>query len=292
MQDRGTHTLRETPSSRKSGGIFSYDQEDFDRAAVLSQSIFDPQVLISLLVLGTIFFIAYRCYAKKPLVTFCIGWFFIGLLPGSNIIPSGIYFAERYLYAGSLGLCLLFGYYMNRMIQDKHTVGRIRLSAIGVAVIICITTYCIGRIYVRNLDGRHELALHHSAVRENPQSALLRTDLGQVYLKYQMPEIGLEHFRAAMKIRWDDPVIYFSMADAYLDMGENENAIEALKDALKIDPQYPEAHYNLAGTYASMGRRTEAKKHIDLAVKYFRQQGKDREAREYQRIFKIYFGML
>src|SRR3989338_7395211 len=211
-----------------SPGIYSYDQEDFDRVAVLSQSLLDPQVLLSLLVLGAVAYAAVRCYARKPLVTFCIGWFFIGLLPGANIIPSGVYFAERYLYPGSLGLALLFGHYVNAMAKSGRKIGMLRLLMLSALLIFVVTLCFASRIWARNLDWRSEIAVHESGVRENPASALMRNDLGQIYLKYGLPQKAIDIFQTALAIRKDDPVLYFSMANAYIDLGEDEQGMRWL----------------------------------------------------------------
>ena len=275
-----------------SKGIYSFDQDDFDRVAVLSQSVFDPQVLIALAVLGFLGYVAYKNYRKNPLITFCIGWFFLGLLPGSNIVPSGVYFAERYLYAGSLGFCLLFGRYMNQWFQSDKSFFRIRISAAAALITVMIAVYGTARIWVRNLDGKTEVALYESLVRSNPQSALMRTDLGLVYIQYQLPEKAIESFKEALKIRPDDPVIYFAMAEGYMVMGENQKAKEALEEAIIVNPYYADAYYNLAGICAVTGETFQARRYLDKSLYYYRAQGETQKADEYERLFKRHFGDL
>ncbi|MCK5014047.1 MAG: tetratricopeptide repeat protein [Candidatus Omnitrophica bacterium] len=273
-----------------SKGIYSFDQDDFDRISVLSQSIFDPQVLGSLFVLGCIGYFGFKSFKKNPLITFCIGWFFIGVLPGANIVPSGVYFAERYLYPGSLGFCLLFGWSMNKLFQNKKRFLKIRVSTIAALMTIMITVYCGIRIWVRNLDGKTEMALYESAVRANPKSALMRTDLGIIYIRHQFPEKAVESFKEALKIRLDDPVIYFTMADAYTVMGENGKAKEALKKAIVIDPHYADAYYNLAGICAVLGEVSTPWEYLDKSLYYYREQGENQKADKYGRLFRGYFG--
>ncbi|MBN1869721.1 MAG: tetratricopeptide repeat protein [Candidatus Omnitrophica bacterium] len=275
-----------------SRGISSFDQDDFDRVSVLSQSAIDPQALLSLFVLGLIGYFAFKSYRKDPLVTFCIGWFFIGLLPGSNIVPSGIYFAERYLYPGSLGFCLLFGWYMNKMLQSKRYFLKVRAATLGVILTVLITVYGGVRIWARNLDMRSEAALYESAVRANPRSALMRTDLGLVYIRHDMPEKAVESFQEALKIRPNDPVTYFTMAEAYTVLGENSKAKEALEEAILLDPEYAEAYYNLAGICAFLGKTSEAREHLNTSLLLLRQKGEGQKADRYEGLFKGYFGAL
>ncbi len=275
-----------------SKGIYSFEQKDFDRHAVLFQSFLDPQVLMSLGVLGVLAYIALKSYKNEPLVTFCIGWFFIGLLPGANIVPSGVYFAERYLYAGSLGFCLLFGYYMNRFFQADKRFWGLKCSVLAMFMTIFIVIFCGVRIWIRNGDGRSEVALYESAVRTNPHSALMRTDMGIVYARYGLEEKALNSLQEAIKIRPDDPVPYFVMADVYRQIRQYEQAVEALRMTISLDPAHAGAYYNLAGIYAFLGKRPEARENLEKALYYYQIQGSPEEARELEQAFWDYFGPL
>ena len=75
----------------------------------IAKGFFDLGVLISLLILAVIFVYTIKNYRKKD-VFFSVFWFFIALLPMSNIIPIQIFMAERYLYVPSIGFSLLLSY--------------------------------------------------------------------------------------------------------------------------------------------------------------------------------------
>jgi hypothetical protein len=189
-----------------SQGIFSFPPMDFDKFAVLSQSVFDTQVLLSLGVLGGIFYAAVRAWKRRPLVTFCIGWFFISLLPASNIIPTSIYFGEWYLYHGLWGFCLLLGIFCQGLLEGKEgSVGQIffpkrRISPwlmrrVGIGLICLLTAFYGARTWVRNKDGRNEIVLFEAAIKANPYSVFLRHNLSIVYVSYRM----FDKARALMK---------------------------------------------------------------------------------------------
>ena len=273
-----------------SPGIYSFGQEDFDRNAVLSQSFLDPQVLMSLGVLGALAYIAFKNYKSNRLITFCVGWFFIGLLPGANIVPSGIYFAERYLYAGSLGFCLVFGYYMNRFFyMDRKFLG-LKYSLGVVFLTVLIVTFCVVRVWARNLDLRNNITLYESAVRENPYSALMRTDLGIIYAYHKRYDQAIASFQGALKIRSDNPDTYFAMGDTYIDMGRPARAVESFQQAVVLNPQYAPAHYNLAGLYMKLGQRVKAQAHLGQALSSYREERGEEEARVWEKAFWDYFG--
>lgn len=273
-----------------SPGIHSFGQEDFDRYAVLSQSLFEPQVLLSLVVLGAIAYVAFRSYKSNPLVTFCVGWFFIGLLPGANIVPSGVYFAERYLYAGSLGFCLLFGYYMKKFFQTDQKILGVRCSAVAAGLMFLIVVFCMVRIWARNSDGYSEVAVYESAVRVNPRSALMRMKLGEVYARHKLHDQAIESFQEALKIRSDDPEAYFAMGNTYIDTSRYDQAVDAFQQAIALNPKHAGAHYNLAGLYMKLGQRVKAQVHLEEALSYYRQESGEQEARAWEKAFWDYFG--
>jgi hypothetical protein len=273
-----------------SPGIYSFGQEDFDRYAVLSQSFFEPQIFLSLVVLGTIAYAAGRSYKSNPLVTFCIGWFFIGLLPGANIVPSGVYFAERYLYAGSLGFCLLFGYYMKNFFLSDKKFWWVKCSALAMGLMFFIVVFCVVRIWTRNLDGRSEVAVYESAVRVTPRSAAMRTDLGLVYARHKLYDQAIASFQEALKIRSDDPEAYFAMGNTYIDTRLYAQAVDAFQQAIALNPRHAGAHYNLAGLYMKLGQRVKAQAQLEEALSYYREESGDQEARAWEKAFWDYFG--
>jgi len=272
-----------------SKGIYSFAQSDFDRVAVLNQSVFEPQVFLSLVVLGVICYFAVKMYKSRPLITFCIGWFFIGLLPGSNIIPSGVYFAERYLYAGSLGFCLLFGLYFAKLFEGEESILKIKKSYIATVLLIVIVLFCIFRIRIRNDEAQSEISIYESAVRANPQSALMKTDLGIVYTKKKMQDKALMILNEAVLIREDDPDIYFAFYNAYSLSEDYEKAASSLVKAIKLNPEFAEAYYNLAGIYAYQGKRSEAETSLNRAVDLYKKRGKIHQAQQIEKAFRDYF---
>lgn len=266
-----------------SKGIFSYDPDDFDKFEVLSQSIFDPYIIGSLCVIGIIFYIAYKDFHRKPLITFCIGWFFICLLPVSNFIPSGVYFAERYLYPGSLTFCLLLA-------SSFQYLSRSRFQYLFSAFLIMLTVFYTGRTWTRNLDFRNEIALFESVVSSNPQSAGMRNDLGIVYIENGLYDQAIKSIQTAIAIKPNDPEFYISLADAYIGKEEGQKAIAALSKAVMLDPEFAEAYYNLASVYAFSNDVDKAKENLSLSIKYLKKKGRYEDVIEYQKAFYSYFG--
>ena len=87
-------------------GINSWVGEATKIDKILSQSIWDLNILGGLGVLGGLVGLGIKLRKKYPLITFAIFWFFICLLPVSEIIPQGSMLNERFLYLPSFGVIL------------------------------------------------------------------------------------------------------------------------------------------------------------------------------------------
>jgi len=268
-----------------SKGIYSFGFDDFDQFAVLSQSLFEPQVLFSLLVLGYIVYLAYKYYNIDRLITFCIGWFFLSLLVSSNIIPCGVLFAERYIFIGSLGFCLLFGYLIGKLLKSKSNF----FSILGTMIVLIVVLFFMIRIFLRVEDMRSDVTVYESAIRANPHSALMRKELGIVATEAGDYDKAIKSFKKAIALRPNYPLAYFAMAEAYLQKGDIEHSKHALEEAIRLDPEYAEAYYNLAGLYAYEGNRLKAERLLNKAIYYYRKQGKEKEAAIYGLAFREYF---
>jgi hypothetical protein len=75
---------------------------------------------------------------SAPAVTFGLAWCAIGLLPVSNIVPSGIMLAERTLYLPSVGFVLAAGGAAGWLVR-RHPAASPRLRAVlGVACVLAV----------------------------------------------------------------------------------------------------------------------------------------------------------
>ena len=275
-----------------SDGIFSYGPEDFNRAAVLSQSIWDAQTFSAIVALGIIFYFVVRYFKQKPLVSFCIGWFFLSLVPAANIIPSGIYFGERYLYPGLLGFCLLAAIFLEKISRKNIFGADHKNKYLGTAILSLIVIFYSGRAYLRNQDWKTEITFYESAVKENPQSAFMRRDLAIIYLNHGQSERAAAALQEAIRLKSEDPDLYFTLANIYLAMTRYQDAQDALLQAIRLNPEFPEAYYNLAGIYASEGKKNDARAHLAKALELYRRQEKFIEAYETHTALRNYFGSI
>ncbi len=270
-----------------SAGIFSFDETGFDRQAFLSQSPADPQVLFSAVLLLTFLVIAVKYYRRMPLVSFCIGWFYLSLLPAAQIIPGSVFYAERYLYAGSWGACCLFAYLIVQGFLLLKKQAR-PFSAAFVVLIILWIGFLTARTMLRNRDYRNDIVYFESAVRESPTSSSMYDALGTAYLENGQPEKAVESFETAASLNPSNPELYFVMEPAYSVLNRFDDSERVLKKAIALDPQYAEAYYNLAGLLTYQGREEEGRSALGQAVDLWVKQGKILEAGEALEAFYLF----
>ncbi len=268
-----------------SPGIFSFDQADFDRALFLSQSIWDAQALLSVLVIMALIVGAVMLYRRgKPLAAFCVGWFFLSLLPSAQIIPSSVLYAERYLYGASFAFCLLMasGY----VAGTAYGKSKSRWAAYCLcAVMWCWIGFSFVRTLVRNSDYRNDIVYHEKAVRLSPTSGMLRNALGIIYMDEGLMDEAVEQFEQSVALNPNDPDMYFSMAPAYSALERYDDSYDALIKAIELKPDYAEAYYNLAGMMFFLGDEERGSAYLTRAVDLWRQRAMIIEAGQALMVF-------
>jgi|GEM_PF-141326 len=269
-----------------SDGIMSFDPEDFDRAAFFAQSWHDPQVVLSFMVLAGILVSGIVLYRKRPLISFGIFWFFLSLAPVSQIVPSAVYYAERYLYPGSWSYAMIAAWGFWALYQ------RFSAQGVGRKVLIAVMTVIVmgygARTIIRNRDLKDWVTLYSRAVEMNPQSAYLKNDLAILLSRAGDFESAHSYFSEALKIQPDNAHFYFSLAEMYASFGRDRQALAALEKALELDPEFPEAYFNLAGAMVFEGQRQQGLAYLEQAVELWKERGQVLEAGEAMSTFFVF----
>jgi len=268
-----------------SDGIFSVNWEHFDKDAVLTQSILDWPVLWSLALTIAIIIIAVRLFKNHKLISFSIAWFYLCLLPVLNIVPSESYYADRYLYPGSFGFCLILAYTANILLEGNEFVHRWNKTVI-ISCVLIIFFFYFGRTMIRNNDFKNEKTFYQSEIRSNPNHPFMYRDLAILYLKEKRPLKALPILSKGIQIRANDPLMYFLMAEGYIQLEQYDNAGLALNQAIYADPQYADAYYNLAGIYAKRGLIQKSEETMEKSMYYYRQQERFEDAQMLEKIFR------
>ncbi|HBG46701.1 MAG TPA: hypothetical protein DDW94_06880 [Deltaproteobacteria bacterium] len=139
----------------------------------LYDSFLNPVVLVSTLGLAAVSVLAF--WKGSPLVRFFYAWFWLWLLPTSNIIPLPVYYADRYMYLSAIGLFILFGLGMRKAATNF----RLEKAATIAAVLIVLALALLA--FSRQNVWRNEVAFWEDAARKSPMQERVRLNLGYAY---------------------------------------------------------------------------------------------------------------
>ena len=248
-----------------------------DRSIPLATSIFQWQVLLSLLILTGIaiairmgafglpeckeqsdecegaLFGCIKSWQKERVVFFAFGWFFINLLPTSNIVPVSGLLYEHWLYLPLVGIFLVGAIFLEKLWQKLGHPNSAPPSS----------------------DGHRRT----SATRMRPPEF-------KYYLKWPLIILLIIYlgFFSVLTIKrnfdWHDPITFYeknlkyvsvpreynNLGNAYADKGEYEKAIAQYQKAISLSDIYPQVHYNLANSYRNSGRAKEATAEYKKAI--------------------------
>jgi tetratricopeptide (TPR) repeat protein len=209
-----------------------------------------------------------RWRAANPPLFFFVGFFFVALLPASNLIVIiGSIMGERFMYLPSLGLagCVIIAI---RYLATKTP----RAAGIAMAV-VCVAG--AARAYVRNFDWRDERSLWASAVAVVPESARAHNNLGNALLgEPGMLTEAIAEFKAALRIRPGYAEAHYNLGKTFALMNHLPEAIAEYQDALQNPSDYSNSqhdanvHISLGNVLARLpGRLTEAIAEYRVAIR-------------------------
>ena len=267
------------------------------REAEAVSSLFDFKVIISSLILISIIFFAIKNYNKNKILFFSVFWFFITLIPFSNILPLQNFMAERYLYVPSIAFSLLVSYLLITIFNINFKNIKIKnIVRYGIVFFIFLLLgFYVFSTVNRNNDFKDNLTLWSKTVSTNPGNSRAHDNLGFTYERSGDTEKALQEFEMAVKLqednfralanlgvayaqlgRYNESIAtlkksisvrgyhktYDKLGLVYVELNEEDKAIESFKKAIRINQRYAKAHNDLGTVYGRMGE-------FDLALYEF-----------------------
>jgi len=212
-------------------------------------------------VLAVITLLAVWCARRWPYVT--VGWlWFVGtLVPVVGIVQVGSQsIADRYTYLPSIGLTIAVVWAAAES-GRRWDIRRESLAKIG-GIVVVILMACT---FVQAGYWRDTLTLFSHAIdATGPDNNLAQWYVAGEYLKRGDDERALEHYLAALRVKWHGPRVHYLVGNILQRRGEFDEAIRHYEAAVEQDPQLAEGYNNLGAMY---GRKGD----LDRAEFYFRE---------------------
>lgn len=228
----------------------------------LARSIADPRFMTACAIIVATAVSLPAIFRRSRRTSFAVLWFFITILPVSNIVPLRALMAERFLYIPSIGFCLLAAVLIGRMSAMRARPAR--AIAIVVAAALAVS-YGVRTMY-RNEDWKDSARLSLSIVKVEPLNSWGYTSLGTAYIGQERYRDAVKPLLKAMKISWDYSAPRVALGFCYLQLGEFENAVSVLTEALRFEPKNLEAIVSLGVSYAELKRFDRAVEELKKAI--------------------------
>jgi Flp pilus assembly protein TadD len=212
----------------------------------------DLRALACVLILVAVGYGLLSCLVSRPTVAFGGVWFFVALLPVSQIIPHHEMMAEHYLYVPSVGFFLIVAGLAEPLL-DRPQRGP-ALYAAGLLILFLLSL----RTIWRNADWRDDLTLWTKTVRVAPQAARARNNLGAAYLRRGELTRAEEELNAAVRIQPDFAIAHGNLGKTYLDRNDPERAEQQLQTALRLKANEVIPRLWLGAALVRLGRVPEA----------------------------------
>jgi tetratricopeptide (TPR) repeat protein len=130
---------------------------------------------------------------RRPEIGFGILWFFLQLAPTNSLVPRLDPANDRQLYLACWGPFLALAVSASRALPP------LRARAAAAVLLAAFAAASVAR----QLDYRSEIRLWEASVREAPDNARARNNLGLAYQEAGRREEALEQYRAALRLRPD-----------------------------------------------------------------------------------------
>jgi len=218
---------------------------NIDHPIRILDSLREPAAWVSLLVILSALALAIRAPAPSG-VRFGILWFFIGLLPVSNIVPLQATLAERFLYLPSLGFCFSLAAATSLLRGQRQ-----RLALAGV---LCAATLTIHR----NLDWLTGPSLWKSTILAAPQSEMGHNNLGMAYSAQKNLKRAVSEYERALRTDPRSILSHMNLASACLELGRPDDALKHYAFVPLGEPKYVRAYKGLGDAYRAKGMMSEA----------------------------------
>lgn len=192
--------------------------------------------------------------------SYALLWFFLALLPVSNIVPiypsqKFLFVSEQFLYVPSLGPFILLGLGLERAFKGQ----RKRLfKALAVALLFCLSLLTIRR----NTDWKEEETFYKKTLLYSPQSARIHNNLGLVYERKAKDLEAIKEYQEALSLNPHYSIASYNLGRLYERREELDLALTAYEKALEAMPNWAQAHFGLGNVYLGMGKD-------DLAIRYY-----------------------
>lgn len=216
-------------------------------------TLVDGKVILGALIFCLSLFFAFRNRRKDPLLSFSIFWFFIFLLPASNIYPTNDSFMkEHWMYLPSAGFFLIAARWLLSLYRNKKT----RIAGLA-SIMGALVVYPLCAIR-QNDYWSDPVVFFERTLRYEPGYPVFHNQLGLEYAQRGELDAAIRNYRKALETEQNFAGMYDNLGFAYQKAGKFEEAISAFRQALGKNPEDVLVYYIIADCYDKSGNKEKS----------------------------------
>lgn len=227
-----------------------------------ASSFFQDEVFLSIVGILVVFIFSYLLFRTSRQKFFFIAWFFMMLLPYSNVFPLNYFMGEGWLYVPSIGFFGLVLLYLSEW--------RLKSKALSL-VIIALLVFMIAAYMVLTVKRADvwldPVKLYNEVLKYSPKSGKARINLGTILAKSGAYEEAIQKYKEALKIAPNDAGAHASLGTAYANIKKYDLALDEFKKSVELNPKDYIAHNNIGILYKQKGEIKKAMQEYSEALK-------------------------
>ncbi len=229
-----------------------------ERTVSLATSFFNPSVILGFVVFAALIWFAFSQFRKRPAVSFGIFWFFIALIPTSNvIIPINGLLYEHWLYVPLIGIAVAVIAFLSEIVE------KFNIKNIGIAVLVLCLAFFSVQTVSRNADWRDPITFYNQTLEYAPGSYRVVNNLGMAYAEERMYEEAKIAYEKAINLVPEAAVAYHNLGNLYANLNETVKAEEYFRKSIERDADFIFSYRSLYNLYMAGGEEEKAEEVIN-----------------------------
>ena len=230
------------------GIIFFPVDLHMERSIDYAASFWDKGVLFSLIGILLLIWAAIRIRRISKEACFGLIFFFVSLLPVSNIFPMTSNMAEHWLYMPLMGMAICASF-VGVYLWNNKAVLRPLLAFFFVGYFIFFSYQTVDR----NFDWRDNLTIYSHTLQYSPGSIKMLNNLGNLYHGKKDFKRSLEFHTKAVEANPREHRTRLNLGITYEDIGDLNEALRQYEMSKEFRPDYAQAYLHIGNIYLKNG---------------------------------------
>lgn len=274
----------------------------FDRSMPLFANFLDTRLIFTVLFYLILVVLFMRLRSRlKPEAGFFAAWFFIQLVPVSQLVvtigvqPGYISTAEHFLYLPSIGFFALLVLGAEKIFEVNRRKPLVSPKVLSFAVALLFVFLTVMTVQ-QNIYSSQEISMFERTLELTPDNVRVRSSLARLYAKYERYDLAEEHYRKSLEYDPWNVRCRIGLGKSLCDQGklwEGVMEYDKIRDAGEMHDLLKD---NLEATYRVLMTRyqnlieknpNDSKLHYRLGMAYSRTGKYDEAVREFTQGIKL-----